>query len=233
MKQLFFIAIAATLLLAKSYMGQIEPIQSYNLFAQASGEIVALDTDIEHTLYTGTLLNIDATLEKARLARYQEQLALYQSQYALRQAMYKKAKDIAGKSQTEKDVLELSMLDAAYKVSATKLQIEELKETLSHKTITVTNRYIKSFFVNLHDYVNVGTKVAQIYDISKAKIILYLHKSDMENLSAKTIWINDQESNATIAKIDTTTDAVYVSSHKVEIHLDSSAFGEVVKVEFR
>ena len=75
--------------------------------------------------------------------------------------------------------------------------------------------------------------MVQLFDTSSAKIVLFVHKSDMEDLESKTIFLNDKASKVTFAKIDSTTDTNYVSSYQVELHLDQTNFGDLVRVEFK
>lgn len=235
MRYLVFLLFSSVLLFAnKSYMATIQPVQTYTLFAQASGVITKLDNRVEHTVYKGELLTIDDSLEHIQLEAFKSQLDIYTTQLDIRNSLYEKAKTITGKSQTQIDELHLSALDMRYKTNDLKRQIKELQRTIDNKHIKVDNLYIKTLHVNKLDFVNAGTQLATLEDTSKAKLIVYVHKDEIKDLKNKTIYIDGNKSKtAKLIKLDSTTDTVYVSSHKAEIHLNSTEFGRVVKVEFR
>ena len=146
---------------------------------------------------------------------------------------YKKVKTMKAVNQVDKDALRLSILDLEYKLSDLELKLSELENTLKHKTITIDNLYLKQLFVNKHDYVTAGQKVAEFSDISKAKIVIYIHKDDIHSLRTKKIFINAEPTRAEIIKIAKTPDDTYVSSYKTELQLSSDKFGEIVKIEFK
>jgi len=233
MRQLVLMTLLFSSLLAKVYMGKIEPIQSYNIFSQTSGEIIFIDTDKEHSVVNGTLLKIDASIEKIQQDAYLKQQKNYKRQMKIKYNEYKKVKNMTAINQVDKDALRISILDLEYKLSDLELKLSELKNTLKHKAITVENLYLRQFFVNKHDYVTVGQKVAELSDISKAKIVIYVHKDDMHSLRTKKIHINAEPTQAKIIKIARTPDDTYVSSYKIELQLKSDKFGEIVKIEFK
>ena len=101
-------------LYAQNYMAKIEPIQSYNIFAQSSGEIIWLDTNNEHSLLNGTLLRIDKELETIKRNTYVEQRKIYSQQLSIKQGAYSKAKRIKAKSLTELNVLHMIVLDLKF-----------------------------------------------------------------------------------------------------------------------
>ena len=233
MKSMLIVLLLSSSLLAQSYMGKIEPVQSYTIFAQTNGEIVELDANKEHSIIDGVLLRIDDTLEKVRKSSYEEQMQNYERQLYIKNLEYRKIKDIKAMNDVEKDNLRLSILDIRYKMSVLKLQLNEVQESLKHKVIRVDNLYLKRLFVNKHDYVNIGQKVAEVNDVSKAKIVLYVHQRDIEGLKNKVIYINGKRTRAKMIKVAQTTDDTYVSSYMTELHLNYKRFGQIVKVEFK
>lgn len=218
---------------AKSYMATIEPVHAYTIYAQAAGEIVKLDENDEKKVINKELIHIDSKIESLRMKSYKEQLKHYKEEEKIHQRLYDNSKNIRGKSKTEKDTLLLALLAQQTKVSELELKIAELQDTLDKKRIFIRGLYLKELYVNLHDYVSVGTKVAQVYDISKGKMTLYIHKDDIKEIKEKKIYIDGVESSAVISKLDMTLDETYVSSYKAELVTHDISFGKLVTIEFR
>ena len=73
---------------------------------------------------------------------------------------------------------------------------------LAKEEITLNNLYLKEFIVNKYDYVNVGTKIATAYDISKAKLIIYLNSEDYKDIKSKQIYLDGKKSDVKIKKFN-------------------------------
>ncbi|MGB3752006.1 MAG: HlyD family efflux transporter periplasmic adaptor subunit, partial [Arcobacteraceae bacterium] len=132
----------------------------------------------------------------------------------------------------DKDDKLYEVIELQITIETLKSNIFEMKDTISKKTITVENLYLKEFAVNRGDYVSVGKELATAYDISKSKLVVYVSSDDVKDIKNKTILINGEKEKATIEKIDTTIDDVYVSAYKVTLVTQNKNYGEVVKVEF-
>lgn len=233
MKRVIFIISLPILIFAQSYMAKIEPYEEYTIYAQASGQIIVLDKNDETKIVKKELIKIDDSLEKKELSLYQNQLSLYNEKLKIAQNNYNKFITLKGKSQVDKDDKYDSLLDMKISIDSTKLNISQLKDTISKKSIFVNNLYVKEFLVDIGDYVSIGSELATIMDISKSKIVVYVSGDDYYNLSKKSVYINDKKDIARIEKIDKTPDATYVSAYKVVLLLDNNNFGQVVKVEFK
>jgi len=232
MKKYLLLVLTPLMLFAQSYMAKIEPYKTYTIYAQSSGEIVQLDTDDETKTVTKTLVKIDDSLEKKQLAIYQKQLKLYLQKLHILEKSYEKYIKIKGKSQSDKDDKLYEIIELKISIQTLNSNIYEVKNTLKKKVVNVKNLYIKEFTVNHGDYVSTGATLAKAYDTSRSKIIVYVSASDIENIRTKKVFINGKENQATIEKIDTTVDDVYVSAYKVTLIIQNQNFGTVVNVEF-
>jgi hypothetical protein len=232
-KAVISLLILTPLLSAKVYTANIEPVETFYIYAQTSGEIIKLDDKRENTVVNGEVMLIDNKIEKARMKTYKRQLKMYKEQEVIRKRLYESSKNIAGKSQSQKDTLHLNLLDLQVRIEDMKLSISELQDTLDKKSVKVKNLYVKEFYVNESDYVNVGAKMVELYDISKGRLTIYIHKNEIKDIKKKTIYINGVANRAEISKLDKTLDAVYVSSYKAELITDDVSFGKLVKVEFK
>ncbi|MCG3717547.1 hypothetical protein L5F64_18280, partial [Aliarcobacter butzleri] len=157
-------------LFANSYIAKIEPKDEFSIYANASGEITYLDKNKEMNIINGVIVKIDNILDKENLSLYQTQLKLLNEKLSILQDYYNKFKTIKGKSDFEKDEKYMEIIELKNSIKDLEISIANTKNTLSKKEIALDNLYLKEFVVNKYDYVNVGTKIATAYDISKAKL---------------------------------------------------------------
>jgi hypothetical protein len=84
------------------------------------------------------------------------------------------------------------------------------------------------------DYVNFGTLLMDVDDISKAKLTVYLSYEDMINLDKKSIYINDKKSDLKFHKVWRVADTTNISSYKAELYIPApKVFSRVVKIELK
>lgn len=233
MKKITLLLLAPIMIFAKSYMAKIEPFDEFNIYAQKAGEIVYLDKNDENKVLSKKIIQIDNALDTTKLKNYQEQLNLYEKEYEIKNRNYEKFKTIRGKSAFDKDDRFIEVLNLKITISSLKNTIAELKDSIEKKSIKVKNLYLKSFSVNKMDYVTVGTKLAQLYDVSSSKLIVYVLKEDLKDIRKKKIYIDGKPTNAKVLRKDITVDEKYMTSYKVEIKSSSKEFGKIVNVEFR
>ncbi|QKF82077.1 HlyD family secretion protein [Halarcobacter ebronensis] len=218
---------------AKSYIGVVEPVNEFTIYAKTSGEIVSLDKNDEMKILTKDIIKIDKSLEVDTLKLYEEQLKLYNQKLEIMQSNYEKYITIRGMSKVDKDNKLLEIIDLKNSIATLKISIVDLKNSIKDKTISINNLYLKEFLVNKYDYLTAGTKVATVYDMSKSKLTVYVNAEDYKNIKNKLIYINDVKSDYKINKIDITTDTTYISSYKTEVLIDSKEYGKTLKVEFK
>lgn len=228
-----FILILPIFIYASNYMANIEPINEYEIYANASGEVTFIDKEHERALVNGVILKIDDKLEQNELKIYNEQLSLYEEKLKVLNDYYEKYKNIRGKSAYEQDEKYIEIIELKNSIESLKLSIVQTKDTISKKTISLKNLYLKEFDVNKYDYVSAGTKIATAYDISEAKLIIYLTKEDFDNIKNKKILIDGKENIATLKNVDITLDTTFVSAYKAELKIDSKDFGKSVNVEIK
>lgn len=178
---------------AKSYMGVINPINEYTIYAKTSGEIVSLDKNDETKILNKTIILIDKDIEEKTLKLYKEQLSLYRQKLDINQSNYNKFITIKGKSKVDKDDKLLDIIDLKNSIASLKISIAELENTIANKTINIKNLYLKEFLVNKHDYVTAGTQLATVYDTTKGKVEVYVTKADFENIKNKIVYIDDKK----------------------------------------
>lgn len=220
------------MLFSQTYMAKIEPVDSFTIYAQTNGQIVYLDKNDETKVVDKTIVRLDDSLEQKELTGYKMQLRLYRKKLNLLTKNYQKYLQVAGKSAFEKDEKYYSVLDLKVTIENLKIQIAQLEDTIAKKRISVRNLYIKQLKASNGDYVTAGTQLATAYDISSAKAVVFVSRDDCENIEKKKILIDGKQNVAKIYKIDKIQDETMISAYRVEIILESSEFGRIVKVEF-
>lgn len=220
-------------LFANNYMAKIEPKDEFSIYANTNGEITYLDKNKEMSVVNGVVVKIDNNLEKENLKLYQAQLNLLNEKLVILQNYYTKFKNITGKSDYEKDEKYMEIIELKNSIKNLELSVIDTKNTLDKKEISLNNLYLKEFVVNKYDYVNTGTKIATAYDISNAKLVVYLNSEDFKEIKNKEIFLNGKKSTAKIKKLDIIPDKTFISAYKLELEIDSKEFGKSVNVEFK
>ncbi|MDD3602948.1 MAG: hypothetical protein PHZ17_06555 [Sulfurovum sp.] len=231
MKFLFFVCVPI-MLFSQTYMAKIEPFDNFIIYAQTNGQIVYLDKNDETKVVDKTIVKLDDSLEQKELAGYKMQLRLYEEKLKLLNKNYQKYLQVAGKSAFEKDEKYYQILDLKVTIENLKIEIAKLEDTIAKKHISVRNLYIKQFKTNNGDYVTAGTQLADAYDISSARAVVFVSRSDYENIENKKILIDGKQESATIYKIDKIQDETMISAYRVELLLQRDDFGKIVEVEF-
>ncbi|MGD9553629.1 MAG: hypothetical protein AB7D96_01790 [Arcobacteraceae bacterium] len=220
-------------LFANHYIAKVEPKNQFSIFANTNGEITFLAKNKEMSVVNEVIVRIDDALEKENLKLYTAQLELYKEKLAILENYFEKYKTIKGKSSYEQDEKYMEIIELKHSIKSLELSVANTQDILNKKVIRLNNLYLKEFTVNQYDYVSAGTKIATAYDISKAKLIVYLNKEDYDNVLSKTIYLNGKQSDAKIKKLDITPDTTFISAYKAEIEIDSQNFGESITVEFK
>ena len=110
--------------------------------------------------------------------------------------------------------------------------IKKIEDIISKKSIKA-NGYVFKICVKKDDYVNLGSLIANVYDVSKQKLTIYIPIEEIENIKNKKIYINGKKSNFTIYKIWDVTDDKFITSYKVELVGSGLKFGEIVDIELK
>lgn len=240
-KKLFLITLfSVTSIFAKEYMAQIKPYESFEIKAQMAGIVEEVKDSREASFVKDklTIVKIDSKDERIDLEAQKDLLLSQEEIIKIREANYKAKKRIRQLSQYDKNNEKLNYLDSKKELVNTKKAIKTLNNSINKKTFIVSNKYIGEITAKKGEYLDVGDKVFDMYDISSLKITLYLTKKEIDNLINQTLFVNGKKSDFIVHKIYKTKDSVKVSRYKVEFikvnkDLDTFYFDEVVKVELK
>lgn len=89
--------------------------------------------------------------------------------------------------------------------------------------------------MNKGDFVNMGTPLAQLKDLTSAKLVLFLERDELKNIKEKSIYIDDKVSEYKISKVWEVADEKFISSYRTEIIIKNpkESFSKLLKVEFK
>jgi len=261
--KLLLIFLTPILLFSKVHYAKLEPTESITLKAAVSAQVIESKKSLEGTIVSSNIIQLDDTLDKIKLSSSREGLKLIKSMIeinrniltALKQSLnkqkayYARISNIASASKTQKDNAFYAMTSAKTQYFSTKEKIDSLKkqkldlkyeiarlkDSISKKNISIKNKFLDKLLVSAGDYVNMGTPLAQLQDLSSAKLVLFLEAKELEEIKSKSIYIDDKKTNYKVTKIWKVSDEKFISSYRTEISIKNPKedFSKLLKVEFK
>ena len=263
MKSLFLL-LTPLLLFSKVHYAKVEPFENITLKSAVSAQVSKTQLALEGTnVQSATIIQLDDKLDKIKLNSSQASLKLVNSMLKINQnilvalgsslerqkAYYNRISTIASASKTQKDNAFYGYTNAKTQYFSTqekidslkkqrldlKYEIARLKDSIAKKSIKVKNKFLYKLLVNKGDFVNMGTPLAQLKDLTSAKLVLFLEATELKNIKNKIIYINDKVSDYKISKIWKVADEKFISSYRTEIIIKNpkESFSELLKVEFK
>jgi multidrug resistance efflux pump len=251
-------------LFATEYYSKAEPKELFRIKSAINGEVVFVDVKQEGTESAGDIvIKIDDKIDRADLKASKQKLKYLLSNISLmRQSLenskkvaningdnYNRVKNLSSYSKIQKDAKLLSMINSQNSLISLKTSLENLKtqkedlklkiksleDKIEKKNISVKKGdYIYKIYPRERDYLNPGSALMETYDISAARLVIYLSSDELEGVENKKIYLDNKETNYKIDKIWKVTDSVNISSYRVEIVIDKpKQFSKLVKIEFK
>ncbi|GAB6074647.1 efflux RND transporter periplasmic adaptor subunit [Nautilia lithotrophica] len=242
-----FLIFALSMVFLFAYEAKVEPFEIYKIKASVTGEIILSNKNLEaKNVQNREIVKIDDKQNLIDLKNLQAQVKILNEEIINQSAVvkrkkkiYEKYKTLKTKSQSEKDLKFYDYMNALNQLLNLKSQfnntlanIEKLKDTISKKSVKVKG-YVYKIYVNRGDYVAPGVLIADVYDISRQKLTIFVPIEDIDFIKNKQIYINGKKSNFKIYKIWNVPDTQYITSYKVELVGNGLKFGKIVKVDFR
>jgi multidrug efflux pump subunit AcrA (membrane-fusion protein) len=252
------------LIIAKVHYAKVEPYENIILKSAVSAQVTEVKLELEGTTVGDDIvIQLDSQLNETELTSHQNSLQLIDNMIATNQSILEALQE--SRSRQEEYYYNISKLvsipktkkdTAFYNYISTKTQylstqekietlskqqndirynIKRLQDQISKKTIFVHNKFIYKILVNKGDFVNMGTPLVQLKDLSQAKLVLFLDAKELKNINAKTIYIDGKKTHYHISKQWRVADEKFISSFRAEILIDNpqNRFSKLVKVEFR
>jgi len=251
------------LLFAKVHYAKVEPIEDITLKSAVSAQVVMTKPALEGTnVQNSTIIRLDSKIDKIELESSQKGIQLLESMVQVNenvlialeeslqrhQEYYERIEGMMTASNTQKDnafyayittktqylstqekldSLRKQQLDLEYKIAL-------LKDRIQKKEIRLHQKFLYKLLVSKGDFVNAGTPLAQLKDLTRAKLVLFLEREELKGLKSKTIYINDKPTKYTIHKVWSVADEKYISSYRAEILIKPhNNFSELLKVELK
>jgi hypothetical protein len=250
-------------LFAKVHYAKVEPYETITLKAAVSAQVTKANTSLEGTTVSVTIIKLDDKLDRIKLSSSKSSLNLVQSMIQTNQdilsalkeslnkqkAYHQRIDTIASASKTQKDNAFYAYTNAKTQYFSTKEKIDSLKkqkldlkyemarlnDNISKKSIKLKNKFLYKLLVNKGDFVNMGTPLAQVQDLSKGKLVLFLESAELQDIKSKTIYIDGKVSKFKVSKIWQVADEKFISSYRTEILINNpkANFSKLLKVEFK
>jgi hypothetical protein len=252
------------LLFSKVHYAKVEPLETITLKSAVSAQVTLAKISLEGTkISNSTLIKLDDKLDLIKIKSSKASLKLINSMLQTNQQIlssineslqrqesyYQRIENIQSASKTQKDNAFYSYINSKTQYFSTKEKIDSLKkqrvdlnyeiarlrDSISKKTIRVKNRFLDKLLVSKGDYVNMGTPLAQLKNLTSAKLVLFLETDELKNIKKRVIYIDDKATKYKISKIWSVTDEKYISSYRTEILIKNpkNNFSKLLKVEFK
>jgi len=262
MKTVLFLFIS-TLLFSQTYYSKIEPNEIRTISSNVSGLVTyANEFNLGEILSKKPYIMIDKELEEKELQTTKTKLKYLEETLKISQDVlvnlsktlqrkeknYNAIKSMSIKSQLEKDREFYNFITTKNQYLNTKKEIislqtqqsdmlykkSRLQKTIKEKSIINQNFILYTLLVKPGQFVNFGTPLAQVADISKAKLTIYLTKQDVINAKQKVIYINGQKTSYKISRVVTIADSKNISKYLAQIIIEApKVFSNLVKVELK
>lgn len=248
---------------ASEYYSKAEPYAFYTLQANVSGLVLMADERMEgKRLGNKNFILLDDELNKKELSSLLQKKINLKKSLELNKKMsknlsiiiqkkntnYERIKDLPIKSNVEKDKeffdlsntqnQELSTLEKIETINSqlqdTKFRIEQLKRFIKDKHISAKDMVLYKLYVKKGQVVANGMNLAEIADVSKAKLTIFLNQDEIQEVDRKDIYLNGKLTSYKIDKIWPLSDSEHISSYKTEILIEApKQFSQLYKIEFK
>ena len=249
---------------AKVHYAKLEPYETITLKSAISAQVTQSDISLEgKVIRDRVIIKLDSKLDRIKLSFDRKALELIKKMLVInkdnllstaesidrKESYYNRIKDMQTISTTKKDSAFYSLINTKKEYLSIKermeslkkqkldllYDIERLKDNISKKSIRVKNRFIDKLLVHKGDFVNMGTPLVRVRDLTKGKLTLFLEDNELEDIKSKKVYINDKLSRYKISKIWKVTDDKFISSYRAEIIIDNPKwkFSKLLKIELR
>ncbi|MEA1956487.1 MAG: HlyD family efflux transporter periplasmic adaptor subunit [Campylobacterota bacterium] len=263
MKFIVIVSLFTTFLFSEVYYSKVEPVEVRDISSDVSGLVLKANENLlGKKLSTKPYIIIDSELDIKELNFLKKKISylnntvftneniLKNLQESLKRKRdnYEKIKSLKIKSSIEKDreFYELinsenlflntkkEILSLKVQITDLSLRYSQLQRTIKDKNLIADGFVLYTLLVKAGKVVSKSTPLAQIADISKAKLTIYLDKEDIYNAENKTVFIDAKKTDYKITRVVRIADSKNISKYKAEIIIDSpKVFSNLVKIELK
>jgi multidrug resistance efflux pump len=264
LKILIFLLLFISSLLSKVHYAKVEPYNSVVIKSAVSARVLYVDLEAEGKMIGDReVIHLDDIVDKADLNSSNQSLKILKNSLKINRDMlsnlnkslkrqkgyYNRLNRLSTASTTQKDTAFNSFVSAQNQYISTqdkvesikrqildmKLKITKLKDIISKKSIQLQDKYLYKLSVRVGDYVNPNSPLLTSQDQTKAKLIIFLEPSELDNINSKRIYIDNNQTDYVLNKIWNSTDEKYISLYRAEIYIDrpKDIFSNLVKIEIK
>ncbi len=263
MKLLIGLFIGVIAVFANEYYAKVEPVEIRNISSNVSGLVLSADEkNLGKKLSNESYVKIDSYIDEKELNYVKDKLKYLnsvvktneeivknlESSLLRKRKNYKSVEALKIKSQVEKDreyydlvTSENQLLSTKKEIQNLKVQITDLKlrevrlvQSIKDKNLKANGFVLYELNVQPGQVVNLSTPLAKVADISKAKLTIYLDRSDLSGAKEKVVYLDGQRSEYKISRVVNIADSKNISKYMAQIIIDSpKIFSNLVKVELR
>jgi len=260
-KILTLMLLISSLLFSKVYYSKIEPYEVRNISSNVSGQVEFINEDmIGKKLSSKAYIRIDSELDIKELNYIKDKLVYLKDTVVANESIlinlkksldkkrenYRQIENLKIKSRVEKDrefydlvSSENLYLGTQKEINSLKIQITDLKlreaqltRSVKDKKLSAKGFVLYSIDVKVGQVVGMSTPLAQIADISKAKLTIFLDESDVIGAKNRAIIINGQKTDYKISRILNIADSKNISKYMAQIIIKSpKIFSKLAKIE--
>ncbi len=250
-------------LMAKEYYAKVEPYEIRTIASSVSGLVTYVDEESEgHQLGKKSYIEIDDELDGVELKQSSAKIELLQNTLKLSEEIvenyaqmlekkelnYDRVKDLKIKSTVEKDrefydlvatrnqyvTTQKEMENLRLQINDLELRQAQLKRSIKDKHLSAPGFVLYRLMVKEGQVVNPATPLAEVADIKRAKLTIYLNAADMGSAAKKVIYLNGEKSSYRIDRLWNIADVTHMSSYRAEIVIEApEQFSRLLKVELR
>ncbi len=263
MKLIIFTMLSVTLLCAKEHYAKVEPYELKTISSNVSALVEFADIKKEgKVLDKSEYIILDDKLDKTELSQIEKKMIFLNNTIAFNQEViknydkllkkkvlnYERIKNLKIKSTVEKDREFYDLINSQNQYINTQKELEniriqlndlKLREAILKKSVADKHISSKGFVLyHLHvkegQFVSPSTPLADLADVTKAKLVIYLSRDEMLHSENKVLYLDGKKSKYAITKIWNIADSKHLSNYRAEIIIDApKLFSKLVKVELR
>lgn len=262
-KLLLLVAFAVMQLSAKEYFAKVEPYEIRTVSSNVSGLVTYTDEKDEgKILGRDAYIRIDDELDRVDLEKTRIKIALLKHTIDLNNDMvanyeqivtkkavnYERVEKLKMRSQVEKDRefydytgTKNQLIGVKKELANLRVQVNDLEMRERHLVRSIADKHLSApgyvlyaLLVKEEQVVNPGTSLAQIADVSRAKLTVYLDPEDRARAKDGAVYLDGEKTSYRVTRLWNITDAKHLSSYKAEIVIDApEQFSRLVRVEFK
>ena len=236
MKLIPFLFVLPLFLVAKVHYAKVEPFESVILKSAVSALVVDVDLKSEgNVVDKKTVIHLDDSLDKMNLKTSNAKLQILHETLKRQKSYFQRINNLKTASRTQKD-------NAYYSFSSTQTQyldmqykVAQLEDSIAKKSLILNDKYLYKLMVRKGDFVSPGSELAEIMDLSKAKLVLFLDDETLKDIEQKSVYLNGKKTNYKVDKVWHVTDGKFISSYRAEIYIGvpEGSFSKLMKVEIK